>query len=95
LRARFPLTALFPTTAPPRGAAQFSASAAGRPVPATAAFWLPALLVAGAVSTLFDRPEWPDWLVLGLLALLCATAATVVIARRAPAPQDRRRTARF
>jgi ABC-type multidrug transport system ATPase subunit len=77
-------TALLPPTA----------LAWGRPLPVTAT-WLPALLLAFAVLTLLDRPVWPDWLVLGLLAVALAAGLTVLIARRVPVVPGGRPAARF
>ena len=51
---------------------------------------LPALLLAGVVLTLLDRPGWPDWVVLAALGVALAAAATVRTARRIPVgPQVR------
>jgi ABC transport system ATP-binding/permease protein len=82
--ALLPPTALLPSTALARD----------RPLPVTAT-WLPALLLAFAVLTLLDRPDWPDWLALGLLAVVLGAGVTVLIARRVPAVAGGRPATRF
>jgi ABC-type multidrug transport system ATPase subunit len=68
------------------------AAARARPVPVLPALWRPALLPAGAVLALLDRPGWPGWPALAALAAALAVAATVLLARRVPAaPPGRRR----
>ncbi len=78
---------------PPR-AADAGAAMAGT-APGRAACWLPALLPAAAVLALLDHPDWPDWLLLGTLALALASAVTVLIARRVPSARGGPPAARF
>jgi len=78
---------------PPRAAGALAAMAGT--APGRAACWLPALLPAAALLALLDHPDWPDWLVLGALAVALATAVTVLIARRVPSAAGGPPAARF
>jgi hypothetical protein len=53
--------------------------------PVAAALWRPALLLAGALLTLLDRPLAADWLALAALAVAAAVAAVVLVRHRVPA----------
>jgi hypothetical protein len=50
-----------------------------------AALWRPALLLAGALLTLLDRPSAADWLALAALAVAAAVAAVILVDHRVPA----------
>jgi ABC-type lipoprotein export system ATPase subunit len=50
---------------------------------AVAVFCVPQLLAAAAVFTLFGRPAWGDWLVLGVLAVAFCAAAIAGVSRMA------------
>jgi hypothetical protein len=94
--ARVPtvVRSLLPPRAP-SAALSPSGRTAPRPVPSAVVLWLPALLLAGAVLTLLDRPAWPYWVVLGALGLALTVAAIALIIRRVPASPQDRSVARF
>jgi len=55
-----------------------------------AALSVPALLLAGAVLTLLDRPVWPDWVALIAITAFLPVAAIILIDRYVPAaPRSR------